>query len=242
MLEKFTLAKRPPTRRDNDQNNMRNIVTQTHGIIGSKGAMPQNATARPLGLSKATLTQGLGRPGYGKDQKAQPRPSAHDKPQKFGRADLVRAIFHELRFLQSQGAQFVFEARYPGDFSATRTQETATSRPKLQTEGQTASLRASTKENDHFAFLKLADFLILGQGGKTLLLKTNYKPDGQTLRSCWQARLMNLGHPIAYLDCETPLDGREQLRKLMGRLGYVGDMPKGQAGTSAKAKAEALFS
>lgn len=168
----------------------------------------------------------------------------------FDRAALVRAVFHELRMLQNQGAQFVFETRFEGNFSLASKNTAMAAKPCAQAnENQAPKSRhpsfvdsASQKQgpqSEHFSFLKLADFLILGPGGKTLLLKLNYKRRPQGQRSPWHARLMTLGHTIAYVECETPLDGRERVRQLMETQGYA---PEAMAGKSnARAKAQALF-
>jgi hypothetical protein len=221
--------------------NMRVKVTETQGINENKSKAALPAKSGPLALNTAV--------GF-----LSPKPGSRtapllggslvapkDKRHSFDRAALIRAIFLELRLLQSQGAQFVFEARYAGDFSATgrdKSKDTKSAAPAVLQGSQAAAMRTEARETDHFSLLKLADFLILGQGGKTLLLKVNQKKGGQAFRSSWHSRLMSLGHAIAYLECETPLDGREQLRKLMHRQGYISDAPQ----STAKAKAQALFS
>ncbi len=230
--------------------NMRVKVTETQGINENKSKAALTAKSGPLVLTKAVADL----PPSPVARTAWPHGASpariKDKRNGFDRAALIRAIFHELRLLQSQGAQFVFEARYVGDFSAPAQGNTKTdsnqspknsndrgSEHALQQGMQGPKARAEARETDHFSLLKLADFLILGQGGKTLLLKVNQKRGGHPFRSNWHSRLMTLGHAIAYLECETPLDGREQLRKLMHRQGYINVAPQ----STAKAKAQALF-
>ncbi len=213
---------------------------------------------RNTGTATSEKTNTFQRPGMGRAGLAQ---SVMERTA-FDRAALVRAVFHELRMLQNQGAQFVFETRFEGNFSLTpknTAQNTAQNTahgaarraepPKQANEnqapaaGQSAPVKASPNntgaQSEHFSFLKLADFLILGSGGKTLLLKLNYKRRTQSQRSLWHARLMTLGHTIAYIECETPLDGRERVRQLMETQGYVPEVQMGKA--NARAKAQALF-
>ncbi len=252
-------------------------MTDTQGITQHATSSPSGAKQARLVLKPQTGKQGLAKLNLTKSTTgSMPRVSGDKRPT-FDRAALVRAAFHELRMLQNQGAQFVFETRFEGDFSVVprrvsrdpqarlpfqshqgnrhepkghgqgldwKKREAGTAKQGVGSlECKEPAAADATKPCDgsggHFSLLKLADFLILGPGGKTLLLKLNYKRRAQAMRSPWHARLMTLGHAIAYIECETPLDGRERVRQLMEAQGYA-PVPFSSK-SDAHAKAHALF-
>ncbi len=121
---------------------MRVKVTDTQGIKDhTRTALLATKPAR-LALSKVAGPKATGASmgasaWAGRHKAAAPL----DRRVGFDRLDLIRAIFQELRLLQNHGAQFVFEARYPGDFSRASVNSAAPLNP-------TAAERPSDRQGD----------------------------------------------------------------------------------------------